>query len=57
MIINRQALKRLALEIGKERHHKFTRVSPDFLVYMDHVLSEKVREYVHRLPSIGKTIK
>jgi hypothetical protein len=57
-LINRQAVKRMALELSKSnRAGKFTRVSGDFLIRMNSRLDAFIQEEVHRHPSIGKTLK
>jgi hypothetical protein len=57
-LINRQAVKRMALELSKaHRAGKFTRVSGDFLIRMNSRLNAFLQEEVHRHPSIGKTLK
>ncbi len=57
-LINRQAVKRMALELSKaNRAGKFTRVSGDFLIRMNSRLNAFIQEEVHRHPSIGKTLK
>ena len=57
MLINQKAVKQYALSIGAARHHKFTRVSKEFVLTMDAVLKNKIREHIQTLPSVGKTIK
>ncbi len=56
MLINRSKVKQFALEMAKGRAHKFTRVGGDFLIKCEGQLKEFIRNYVHRLPSKGKTI-
>jgi len=57
-LINRQAVKRMALELSKSnRAGKFTRVSGEFLTRMNSRLDAFVQEEVQRHPSIGKTLK
>ena len=57
-LINRQAVKRMALELSKaNRAGKFTRVSGEFLIRMNSRLNTFIQEEVHRHPSIGKTLK
>lgn len=57
MLINRKAVKQYAYEIGQSRAKKFSRVSQDFLVYIEAKLKENIKTYVLALPSKGKTIK
>jgi hypothetical protein len=56
MLINRSKVKQLALEMAKGRAHKFTRVGGGFFIKCEGQLKEFIRNYVHRLPSKGKTI-
>ncbi len=55
-LINRNHVKEFALEMAKDRAHKFTRVGGDFLLKCEGRLKEFVRAYVRSLPSKGKTI-
>jgi hypothetical protein len=56
-LINRKHVKEFALEMAKDRAHKFTRVGGDFLLLCEGQLKEFIRGYVRRLPSKGKTIR
>ena len=56
MLINRKKVKEFALEMAKGRAHKFTRVGGGFLIKCEGHVKSFVRDYVHRLPSKGKTI-
>jgi hypothetical protein len=56
VLINRRKVKEFALEMAKHRAHKFTRVGKDFFIKCEGNLKEFIRNYVHRLPSKGKTI-
>jgi hypothetical protein len=57
-LINKQAVKRMALELSKaNRGGKFTRVGSEFLIRMNSMLAAIIRSEVHRHPSIGKTLK
>jgi hypothetical protein len=56
LLINKKAVKTFALEVSKNRHHKFTRVSGEFLSEMDAHLRSTIRARVMSLPSKGKTI-
>ncbi len=56
MLINRSKVKQFALEMARGRAHKFTRVGGDFFIKCEGQLKEFIRNYVHRLPSKGKTI-
>lgn len=57
MLINRTKVKEFTLEMAKGRAHKFTRVSASFLLQCEGQLKEFIRNYVHRLPSKGRTIR
>ncbi len=56
MLINRSKVKEFALEMAKGRAHKFTRVGGDFYIKCEGNLKQFIRNYVHSLPSKGKTI-
>ena len=36
---------------------KFIQVSSDFYVFIESHLKEKIRSYIHTMPSVGRTIK
>ena len=55
-LLNRRQVKQYALERASHRAHKFTRVGGDFFVKCEVRLREFIQDYVHRLPSKGKTI-
>ena len=56
-LISKKHVKAFALEMAKARAHKFSRVSADFYVHCEVALKEYIRGQVHRLPSVGKTIR
>lgn len=56
-LLNRKQAKQFTLHIAGKRAHKFTRVSPEFLDKCEANLKEFIRTSVHRLPSVGKTIR
>lgn len=56
-LLNRKQVRAYALDVAKSRAHKFTRVSEEFLVDCEAQLKAMIRERVHRLPSVGRTIK
>jgi len=56
-LINKKKCKELALELAGKRSHKFTRVAPSFLEMIDRKISVWMLDYIHQLPSKGKTIK
>jgi hypothetical protein len=55
-LINRKHTKQFALDMATSRAHKFTRVGGDFFIKCEANMKEFIRNYVHRLPSKGKTI-
>ncbi len=57
MLINRSQVKQFALAMAKDRAHKFTRVGGEFCLKCEGHLKAYIRDQVHRLPSVGKTIK
>ncbi len=56
-LIRKQHVKAYALEMAKARAHKFTRVGAEFYVRCEGMMKAFIRGYIHRLPSVGKTIK
>ena len=56
-LISKKHVKAFALEMAKARAHKFTRVSGEFYIRCEGVMREFIRGYVHRQPSVGKTIR
>ena len=56
-LINKKHVKQFALTCAEPRAHKFTRVSGEFYIRCEAHLKEFTRQYVHHLPSKGKTIK
>ena len=56
-LLNRSKVKQFTLHTAEHRAHKFTRVSARFHLKCEANLKEFIRNYVHRLPSVGKTIK
>ena len=56
-LINKKHVKEFALEMSKDRAHKFTRVGGDFLLKCEGHLKNFIRSQVHQLPSKGKTIQ
>lgn len=58
MLINKAHVKKYALEVSAtQRGGKFTRVSNEFLIYIESCVKDKVQSYIQHLPSVGKTIK
>jgi hypothetical protein len=56
MLINKSKVKAFTLEMAKQRHHKFTRVSSGFYDQCEANLKIFIRGHVMRHPSKGKTI-
>jgi hypothetical protein len=56
-LLNKKHVKEFALEMAKDRAHKFTRVSGDFLLKCEGRLKDFIRAQVRALPSKGKTIQ
>ena len=60
-LINRKAVREFALECASGRYYadnrRFIRVSEDFLIYVDGLLRNKIRQHVETLPSVGRTIR
>jgi len=56
-ILNKAKFKRTALEIAGKRHHKFTRVSDQFVNRAENMLTSWLLSHILQLPSKGKTIK
>jgi len=55
-LISKKHVKQFALDMAKNRAHKFTRVGGDFFIKCEGNIKEFIRNYVQRLPSKGKTI-
>ena len=55
-LINRKHVKQFALEMAKDRAHKFTRVGGQFFIQCEANLKEFIKNHIRRLPSKGKTI-
>ena len=56
-LLNRSAVKALALAVAQQRARKFTRVSGDFYIKANTALRVFVVNYVNSHPSVGVTIK
>ena len=56
-LLNKKHVKEFALEMAKNRAHKFTRVGGEFLLKCEGRLKDYIRTYVRQLPSKGKTIQ
>lgn len=56
-LLNRKAVKQLALDVASRRAHRFTRVSKEFLEQVEGELKTLVTTKVNSLPSVGMTIK
>ena len=55
-LLNRKQVKQYALDQARSRAHKFTRVGGAFYIQCEAHLREFIKNYVHHLPSKGKTI-
>jgi hypothetical protein len=55
-LLNRRQVRQYTLEQARSRAHKFSRVGKEFYAKCETHLREFIRNYVHRLPSKGKTI-
>jgi hypothetical protein len=55
-LINRAAIKKLALGTAEKRAHKFTRVSAQFLDDIEAQVRSLVTRKVHAHPSKGQTL-
>jgi len=56
-LVNKQAVRRYAMKVASERHHRFTRIGRELYEKAEGVLRQFIRDHVHRLPSSGRTIK
>ena len=56
-LLNKKAVREFTVDYAKASRPKFTRVSNDFLIYIEGVVKEKIKSHIHTLPSVGKTIK
>ena len=56
-LLNKKHVKEFALEMAKDRAHRFTRVGGEFLLKCEGRLKDNIRTYVRQLPSKGKTIQ
>lgn len=56
-LLNRRQVRTYTLNVAKSRAHMFTRVSEAFLIDCEVQLKAVIRERIHRLPSVGRTIK
>jgi hypothetical protein len=57
MMLNRRKVKLFALEMAKQRAHKFTRVGSGFYDKCEACLKAFILDQVRRHPSVGKTIR
>ncbi|MBI3852724.1 MAG: hypothetical protein HY298_20920 [Verrucomicrobia bacterium] len=55
-LISKKHVRQFALDMAQSRAHKFTRVGGAFFIQCEAHLKEFIRNYIHRLPSKGKTI-
>ena len=57
MLINKKAVKEYALVCAKSSRPRFTRISKEFYIIADSKMRTWIADYLHRLPSVGKTTK
>lgn len=63
MLINRASVKRLALDLARQRfqgtqfEHKYTRVSKEFLDEIEASVRRFTGERIRNMPTMGKTIR
>lgn len=57
MLINKKAVKAFAIEYAAATRPKFKMVSQEFLIYIEGLMKEKIRQHIRTLPSLGVTIK
>lgn len=57
MMLNKRLVRAFALEMAKQRSHKFTRVGAGFYSICEANLKAFIRGHVMRMPSKGKTIE
>jgi hypothetical protein len=55
-LISRKHVKLFAIAMAEKRAHKFTRVGGEFYLKCEANLKQFIRDYVHGLPSVGKTV-
>jgi hypothetical protein len=55
-LLSRKHVKLFALAMAEKRAHRFTRVGGEFYLKCEANLKQYIRDYVHGLPSVGKTI-
>ena len=55
-LISKKHVRQFTMHMAESRAHKFTRVGGEFFLKCEANLKEFIRNYVHRLPSKGKTI-
>jgi len=56
-LLNKRQVKAFTLAQAQQRAHRFTRVGGDFYVKCEAHLRAFICGYLHRLPSVGRTIK
>ena len=55
-LIKRSHVRKFTLDAAKSRTHKFTRVGGEFYIKCEANLRQFIRNQVHSLPCVGKTI-
>jgi hypothetical protein len=56
MLINWAPCKARVLERGSQRAHKFTRVSKEWVPYLESIVMRAIDNGVHSHPSMGSTL-
>ena len=56
-LISKTHVRKFALAMAINRGRKFDRVADDFYVKCETHLKNFIREHVHSMPSVGKTIR
>jgi hypothetical protein len=56
-LLNKRQVRLYALEAAKGRAHRFTRIGSTFYIRCEANLRLFIRNYIHRLPSKGRTIQ
>ncbi len=56
-LVSKKHVKLFALAMAQKRAHRFTRVSGEFYLKCEANLKVFIRDYIHTLPSAGRTIR
>ena len=57
LLVNKKHVRDYALACAKAGRPRFERVGKELYVVLDSKMRSWIAEYIHRLPSVGKTIK